>query len=70
MQLANAETKIYEIRGLKVIQDLDLAELYEVETGAVKRNIKRFPEDFMFQITSQNPGCCSTGTSSWVLQTT
>ena len=47
--------KIYELRGQKVMLDYDLAELYEVSTGAlnqaVKRNFKRFPEDFMFQIT-------------------
>ena len=45
---------IYEIRGHKVMLDSDLARLYEVETRilnqAVKRNIERFPEDFMFQI--------------------
>ena len=56
MQLANIETKIYEIRGVKVMLDYDLAGLYEVETRAlnqaVKRNIKRFPDDFMFQIVS------------------
>ena len=55
MQLENIQTKIYEIRGLKVMLDFDLAELYEVQTKvlnqAVKRNIKRFPDDFMFQIT-------------------
>ena len=49
------QTKIYEIRGVKVMLDFDLATLYEVETKvlnqAVKRNIIRFPEDFMFQIT-------------------
>jgi hypothetical protein len=49
--------KIYHIRGQKVMLDRDLAEMYEVETRilnqAVKRNIKRFPEDFMFQITSK-----------------
>ncbi len=48
--------KIYLIRGKKVMLDRDLAELYDVETRimnqAVKRNIKRFPEDFMFQLTS------------------
>jgi len=47
--------KIYEIRGHKVMLDSDLAELYGVETRtlnqAIKRNIERFPEDFMFQIT-------------------
>jgi len=46
--------KIYEIRGLKVMLDSDLAELYGVETRvlnqAVQRNINRFPEDFMFQL--------------------
>ena len=46
--------KIYLIRGMKVMLDRDLADLYEVTTGnlnkAVKRNIKRFPEDFMFQL--------------------
>ncbi len=48
--------KIYLIRGKKVMLDRNLAELYDVETRimnqAVKRNIKRFPEDFMFQLTS------------------
>ena len=46
--------KIYEIRGQKVMLDFDLAELYGVETKvlnqAVKRNLRRFPEDFMFQL--------------------
>jgi len=46
---------IYEIRGLKVMLDSDLARLYGVPTyrlnEAVKRNIKRFPPDFMFQLT-------------------
>ena len=45
---------IYEIRGQKVMLDSDLARLYQVETKvlnqAVRRNIKRFPEDFMFQL--------------------
>ena len=48
------ESLIYEIRGQKVMLDRDLARLYGVETKvlnqAVKRNIKRFPEDFMFQL--------------------
>jgi hypothetical protein len=47
--------KIYEIRGQKVMIDRDLAELYGVETKrlkeAVRRNIPRFPEDFMFEMT-------------------
>jgi hypothetical protein len=51
------QRKIYEIRGKKVILDRDLAALYQVETKvlnqAVKRNIERFPEDFMFQLTHQ-----------------
>ena len=49
--------KIYEIRGLRVMMDYELAELYGVETKqlnlAVKRNLKRFPEDFMFQLTQK-----------------
>lgn len=57
MELLNIQNKIYEIRGVKVMVDYDLANLYDVETKvlnqAVKRNIKRFPEDFMFQL-SQN----------------
>lgn len=47
--------KIFMIRGQKIMIDRDLAELYGVSTGnlnkAVKRNIKRFPADFMFQLT-------------------
>ncbi len=61
---------IYEIRGLQVMLDSDLARLYEVETKQlnrqVKRNIERFDEDFMFQLTNseyQNLRC-QTGTSS------
>ena len=49
--------KIYEIRGQRVMLDRDLAELYGVTTGnlnkAVKRNIRRFPCDFMFQLTKE-----------------
>ncbi|WP_235524254.1 ORF6N domain-containing protein [Pedobacter sp. Hv1] len=49
--------KIYEIRNQKVMLDRDLAELYGVETRtlnqAVKRNRDRFPEDFMFQLNTQ-----------------
>lgn len=49
--------KIYFIRGKKVMLDRDLAELYDVSTSnlnlAVKRNIKRFPDDFMFQLENQ-----------------
>ncbi len=53
--IAVIQRKIYEIRGQKVILDRDLAALYQVETKvlnqAVKRNIERFPDDFMFQLT-------------------
>jgi len=56
MQLSTIQAKIYEIRGQKVMLDFDLAGLYEVETRvlnqAVKRNIKRFPDDFMFRLSS------------------
>ena len=49
------QQKIHEIRGQRVILDFDLAELYQVTTGnlnkAVKRNIRRFTPDFMFQLT-------------------
>lgn len=57
MELQIIQNRIYEIRGLKVILDYDLAELYEVETRAlnqaVKRNMKRFPIDFMFQLNEE-----------------
>ena len=56
-QLQVIQSKIYEIRGQKVMLDRDLAEMYDVQTKvlnqAVKRNIERFPEDFMFQLTSE-----------------
>jgi len=55
MQLEKIQTKIYEIRGQKVMLDFDLSEMYEVENRAlkqaVKRNLDRFPNDFMFQLT-------------------
>ncbi|MCD7943051.1 MAG: ORF6N domain-containing protein [Bacteroides intestinalis] len=51
------QSKIYEVRGQQVMLDKDLAELYQVATGnlnkAVKRNLKRFPSDFMFQLTTE-----------------
>jgi phage regulator Rha-like protein len=56
-ELLQIQNVIYEIRGQKVILDRDLAILYEVEVKrlneAVKRNIERFPEDFMFQLTDE-----------------
>lgn len=67
--------KIYEIRGRRVMLDKDLADLYQVTTGnlnkAVKRNINRFPADFMFQLTNaefENLKAnliFQNGTSSW-----
>lgn len=53
--IRSIQNKIYEIRGERVMLDRDLDTLYETETKAlnlaVKRNIKRFPKDFMFQLT-------------------
>ena len=63
--------KIYFIRGQKVMLDSDLAELYGVETKQLKRqvsrNIKRFPSDFMFELTKKELEIlrCQIGTSSW-----
>jgi phage regulator Rha-like protein len=57
MELQVIQNKIYEIRDYKVMIDFDLAEMYEVETKvlnqAVKRNIEKFPSDFMFQLTNK-----------------
>jgi len=54
-ELQTIQSKIYEIRGQRVMLDFDLATMYGVETRRlneqVKRNIERFPEDFMFQLT-------------------
>lgn len=56
MYLHNIQSKIYELRDQKIMLDFDLAELYEVETRvlkqAVKRNLDRFPPDFMFQLSN------------------
>ncbi len=56
--LAYIQSKIYVIRGQKVMLDRDLAELYDVETRTlnqkVKRNLRRFPSDFMFQMTKED----------------
>lgn len=55
MDISILQAKIHEVRGQKVILDFDLSELYDVQTKvlnqAVKRNLQRFPEDFMFQLT-------------------
>lgn len=74
-EIAIIQSKIYEIRNTKVMLDKDLAELYQVTTGnlnkAVKRNIKRFPPDFMFQLTAeefaelQQNLIFQNGTSNW-----
>jgi HAMP domain-containing protein len=57
MELQPIQNWIYEIRGYKVMLDFHLAEMYEIETKrlkeAVRRNIERFPDDFMFELTRQ-----------------
>ena len=56
-ELTTIQSKIHEIRGQQVMLDFDLAALYQVETKvlkqAVRRNIERFPEDFMFEISNE-----------------
>jgi ORF6N domain len=55
--IKSIQNRIYEIRGQRVMLDKDLAALYEVPTKSltlsVKRNIERFPRDFMFQLTKE-----------------
>ena len=57
MDLQIIQNKIFEVRGCRVMLDYHLAELYQVETRAlkqaVKRNIERFPSDFMFVLTKE-----------------
>jgi hypothetical protein len=57
MELTTIKNSIHEIRGKRVILDYELAKMYEVETRvlkqAVRRNIDRFPEDFMFELTEE-----------------
>ena len=75
IELQLIQSKIYEVRGQKVMLDRDLAELYNVTTSnlnkAVKRNIRRFPDDFMFQLTKAEFDELKTnlifqnGTSNW-----
>ena len=65
-QLELIQSKIYEIRGQKVMLDFDLAEMYGTETGqlkrAVRRNIERFEgEDFMFELTKEELSRCQIG---------
>ena len=69
-KLIKIQSMIYEIRGHKVMLDSDLARLYEIDTKAlnraVKRNMERFPDIFMFQLTEDefNFLRCQIGTSS------
>ena len=70
MELQLIQNKIFEIRGHKVILDKDLAELYEVTTSnlnkTVKRNLDRFPDDFMFQLNNAEFNLIfQFGISSW-----
>ena len=71
IQAENITSKIYYVRGHKVMIDSDLAELYGVETRRLKeqvrRNISRFPEDFMFVLTNQEVRNLRSqiATSSW-----
>ena len=55
MELDVIQNKIYEVRGTRVMLDFDLAKLYQVETKvlkqSVRRNLDRFPGDFMFELT-------------------
>jgi phage regulator Rha-like protein len=63
LQLINIQNKIYTVRGLQVMIDVDLAFIYGVETKvlnqAVKRNIERFPETFRFQLADNEYKACS-----------
>jgi len=71
MELQIIQNKIYEIRGQRVMLDFDLADMYETETKhlkeAVRRNIKRFPPDFMFELSPREWEILRTqfATSSW-----
>lgn len=67
MELQVIQSKIYEIRGQKVMLDFDLAAIYGIETAqlkrAVRRNIERFEgEDFMFELTKEELSRCQIGT--------
>ncbi|MBO4751124.1 MAG: ORF6N domain-containing protein [Bacteroidales bacterium] len=68
LQFENIRNLIYEIRGQKVMIDKDLADMYEVEVSQLKRqvrrNIDRFPKDFMFELTPEEVSSlrCQNGT--------
>ena len=74
-EITPIQSKIYEIRGQRVMLDFDLAALYQVETRvlkqAVRRNIERFPDDFMFRLSDAEAkylisiGVSQNVTSSW-----
>lgn len=71
MELEAIKQSIHEIRGQKVILDFELAKMYQVETKrlkeSVRRNIRRFPEDFMFELSTEEWVILRTqfATSSW-----
>ena len=71
MELQIIQNKIFEIRGMRVMLDFDLAEMYETETKrlkeAVRRNPNRFPPDFMFELNGEEWQILRTqfATSSW-----
>jgi len=73
LKLQEIQNRIYESRDQKVMLDFDLAELYDVETRvlkqAVRRNMERFPKDFMFLLTRQEVKnlIFQFGTSRWGL---
>ena len=71
MELEQIKNRILEIRGKKVILDFELAKMYQTETKrlkeSVRRNLRRFPADFMFELTAEEWGNLRTqfATSSW-----
>ena len=71
MELETIKQSIHEIRGQKVILDFELSKMYQVETKrlkeSVRRNIRRFPEDFMFELSTEEWVILRTqfATSSW-----
>ena len=68
MDLQIIQNKIFEVRGCRVMLDYHLAELYQVETRALKRNIERFPGDFMFVLTREEANLLlSIGVSHFVI---
>jgi hypothetical protein len=72
MDIQIIQQKIFEIRGFRVMTDFHLAELYRIETRAlkqaVKRNIERFPDDFMFSLSeNESKSLINTGVSQNVI---